>query len=394
MSASVLRRIPCFEGLESRRVLANSVTTLSAGLLSIEGTSKNDKIVVAVAGEFGDQLSVQVNKTVTFFALADVSEIQIDAGAGNDKVSLGADVLVGAHLDGGKGNDWLQGGGGSDVLLGGQGNDHLSGGGGDDVLVGDAGNDRLWGGAGNDELEGSAGHDKLSGDEGDDVLSGGAGHDRIHGGDGDDEAWGGNGHDLLYGGAGDDELFGEEGHDLIYGQDGNDWLEGGSGKDKLVGGLGDDSLKGGAGNDHLDGGEGVNLLDGDEGRNKLKNGTETDLDQPPPPPDVPEYLTTLQSEGTSSGQIIYQNSPLGDGFEQTLEIDVQGGVEGDMLAVVIDGRVLGILTVDATGQAHAKFSTVPDQAGERAFALNFTLVDGAEVSIGPELSGMLNLSQA
>jgi Ca2+-binding RTX toxin-like protein len=409
MSPRLLRRVLRLESLETRRVLAAS---LLDGVLTIEGTHRSDKISVVLSGEFSDQLRVAVNKSVTFFTLAEVSEIQVFAGKGNDRVHISDDVLLSALIDGGKGNDWLRGGGGHDIILAGLGNDHADGGLGDDVLVGDAGHDKLVGGDGNDELEGGVGHDHLSGGDGDDILTGGDGHDRLKGGDGVDELFGGNGHDHLSGGDGDDlahgdagndhvdgndgndALFGDDGHDHVHGGCGNDWVEGGDGKDHLKGGKGDDSLKGGLGNDHLNGGEGVNLLDGDEGFNKLKNGTETDLDAPPPPPDVPQFITFMQSEGGVQGQLVYTNTPNGDGSEEVLEVFVNNGMEGDMLPLVIGGRVLGFITIDANGQGHAKFSTLPDQPDERAFPTNFTLADGAEVALGPELSGMLNLSVA
>jgi Ca2+-binding RTX toxin-like protein len=278
------------EGLESRRVLAAGVATLSDGVLSIEGTHKNDKIVVSLAGEDLTQLCVKINKSTTLFSAADVNSLVINAGNGNDRVIVAQNVLIPAQIFGGKGNDWLTGGGGNDVIYGG------------------AGNDKLDGGAGNDQLFGEAGHDHLKGGEGDDELWGGAGHDRLDGGAGNDLLYGEAGHDILRGGDGDDQLFGGAGHDLLYGDAGNDWLDGGDGHDKLRGGHGDDSLKGGAGNDHLDGGTGVNLLDGGAGKNKLKNGTVADLDQPPPPPqnDGPEYITFFSAEGGSHAQLVYQ----------------------------------------------------------------------------------------
>jgi Ca2+-binding RTX toxin-like protein len=415
MSTNPARRVLWFEGLESRRVLAAGVS-LAEGVLTIEGTHKNDRIVVSVVGELGDQLSVVLNKSQHLFSLADVSELNINALGGNDRVVIADSVTLLAIVDGGNGNDWLKGGGGRNEMFGGAGNDHLAGGEGDDVLVGGAGQDKLLGFGGQDQLEGGAGNDALNGGEGDDLLIGDAGHDRIAGGLGNDEIWGGTGHDLInagdgddlvhgeagndivHAGAGNDTVFGEAGHDLLYGGDGDDWLDGGYGKDKMLGGQGNDSLKGGLGNDHLDGGAGDNLLDGDEGKNKLKNGVESDLDQPqqPDPPEVVEYITYLQSEGGSSTQLVYTNTPLGDAFEEVLVVHVNDAHAYSSLEVWIDyngvATLLGEVVV-VNGSGVATFSTVPDQSHENAFPAGFNLLDGAAVSVGPELHGFLNLSQ-
>ncbi|HEV2748124.1 MAG TPA: hypothetical protein VGW34_12605 [Allosphingosinicella sp.] len=66
---------------------------------------------------------------------------------------------------------------------GGRGNDWIFGGSGDDMLVGGAGDDRLYGGDGRDTLIGGAGDDRLRGGDGRDTLIGGTGNDRIRGGD-------------------------------------------------------------------------------------------------------------------------------------------------------------------------------------------------------------------
>lgn len=406
MSTNLLRRPLWFEGLEARRVLAAGVW-LSEGVLHIEGSHKSDVVLVSVVG--GDKLGVLLNKSVHLFDLDQVTELNINAGAGNDKVVLANNVELLAIVYGGKGNDWLKGGGGRNEFFGEQGNDHLVGSAGDDVLVGGAGNDKLWGLGGQDQLEGGAGHDQLDGGEGDDLLIGDAGHDKIRGGAGLDEIWGGtgndhlsggegndilhgeNGKDKLCGGLGDDQLFGEGGNDHLQGNEGNDWLDGGDGKDHLLGGHGDDSIKGGAGNDHLDGGSGNNLLDGDGGRNKLKNGTQVDLDQPPLPPDPPEvveYITYIQSEGGVQAQLVYTN----DGNEELLVVYINNASHYSELSVTIGGFDLGLVQIN-DGTGYAVFSTLANDPEERSLPGSFQFVDGAAVQIGPELHGNLNLTE-
>lgn len=89
-------------------------------------------------------------------------------------------------------------------------------------------------------MDGGSGNDTLNGDLGDDVLFGGIGNDVLKGQDGDDVLHGGDGADILKGNVHSDTLFGEAG---------DDELRGGNGADTLVGGAGDDDLYGGAGID-------------------------------------------------------------------------------------------------------------------------------------------------
>lgn len=92
----------------------------------------------------------------------------------------GLDQLVG---DGHQG--WLDGGAGDDSLNGYYGNDTLIGGAGDDVLYGYGGNDTLIGGSGDDYLNGGGGSDRLDGERGRDTLNGATVQDVIHADDGE-----------------------------------------------------------------------------------------------------------------------------------------------------------------------------------------------------------------
>lgn len=119
----------------------------------------------------------------------------IDAGAGNDQISINAKghSLVFAA----DGNDTVQGSvSGNDIVHGGAGDDVLNGHWGADVLFGDDGNDRLDGGADNDHLDGGAGRDYLMGGYGEDVLLGGDGDDTLRGHFHNDELDGGAGTDI------------------------------------------------------------------------------------------------------------------------------------------------------------------------------------------------------
>src|SRR5262249_56158068 len=92
-----------------------------------------------------------------------------------------------ANRGGWSGKDKLTGDRDPNVLRGGPGgNDTLSGAAGPDVLV-SGGASSLDGGAGNDRLEGRGANDALQGGAGDDLLSGGGGTNAIDGGAGEQD---------------------------------------------------------------------------------------------------------------------------------------------------------------------------------------------------------------
>ena len=129
----------------------------------------------------------------------------IDAGAGDDKVKVSAD-LGGAVVSGAAGNDAMTGGPAADRLDGGRGNATLDGQEANDGLNGGAGTDRLCGRAGDDSLSGGTGSDSLLGGDGNDRLLGGSGNDRLTGASGNDRLNGQSGRDVFSGGAGADSV--------------------------------------------------------------------------------------------------------------------------------------------------------------------------------------------
>jgi hypothetical protein len=122
------------------------------GVLTIRGTRAADVIGASFkAGQFfeGPPLDVTVNgetKSIDAWAVAQVAfkRIVVAAGAGDDAVTLDANVSLPTRIDGGAGNDTLVGGSGADVIVGRAG---------DDTLRGQGGADRLLGGAGDDTAE-------------------------------------------------------------------------------------------------------------------------------------------------------------------------------------------------------------------------------------------------
>lgn len=95
-----------------------------------------------------------------------IAGFEVNAGAGDDVITVARSVPVSATLRGGPGNDSLSGGGAGDKLSGGDDNDRLVGRAGDDALYGGNGNDTLLGCGGNDILRGGLGVDALTGGSG------------------------------------------------------------------------------------------------------------------------------------------------------------------------------------------------------------------------------------
>lgn len=179
--------IPTIQNLESRRLLT---AVLAEGVLTVTGTSKKDDVTVTLSRD-GDTITVkektQKNRfkkattTSTEFAAADVTSLIVNAGAGNDSVSLrggtkDSPFSLAALINGEAGNDRLSGAAGNDTINGGDGDDDLYGNVGTDLLSGDAGEDLLVGGADVDTLNGGADDDllKSAGDDAIDILDGGA----------------------------------------------------------------------------------------------------------------------------------------------------------------------------------------------------------------------------
>jgi Ca2+-binding RTX toxin-like protein len=213
-----------------------------AGLLEIDGTSEDDFAFTALFNDGGNGPVVfayllsgdSIQPRTLELPAALVHNIHFHGFGGPDFFSNSTNVMASAWGD--AGDDKLQGGSNTDILIGGSGNDRLEGGDGVDFLHGEGDNDTLLGGLGNDELRGGDGTDFLYGGAHNDKLFGELGNDVLYGEGGNDQLFGGAGLDLLRGGAGDDLLNGEGDADELFGDEG---------RDRLFGGLGDDFLDGG-----------------------------------------------------------------------------------------------------------------------------------------------------
>jgi hypothetical protein len=205
----------------------------------------------------------------------------VNGGAGNDYIAEWASYTHGSVLDGGTGNDTINGSSYNESILGGSGNDSLNGQGGADSIDAGSGDDTINGGAGNDTIDGGDGaniaiysgsrsqysvigdavgftiYDNRSGTpDGVDVVRN-VGVLRFS--DQDVSVASGLSGVVLDGTSGNDPaLIGTILNDTIRGLAGNDLLSGLAGNDLLEGGDGNDTLQGGSGDDTIDGGAGLN----------------------------------------------------------------------------------------------------------------------------------------
>ena len=147
-----------------RNLLKKDAGTASANLVNgelfVNGTSRADNI--RIVNRTGGFAVTSDGRLIGRFTQALVNHITVDAGAGNDLVTL-VNVNVSSDLYGGRGNDILIGGDAADRIWGEDGWDTLFGGGGHDMLDGGSGRNTLFGGSGNDMLKGVRQLDRLFG---------------------------------------------------------------------------------------------------------------------------------------------------------------------------------------------------------------------------------------
>jgi Ca2+-binding RTX toxin-like protein len=199
-------------------------------------------------------------------SISGIDSLALGGGAGPDSISIDGSVprTLAAYLDGGDGNDVVNGGPEDDFIQGGEsGQDMLDGGGGDDSLQSDTGADVLSGGPGDDlmvvdfacegeHVSGGAGKDKVGFDPNRSGVSariGGAitspGSNICATGQITNDV------ESLEGSGLADTLIGNGRANSLVGRGGDDTLIGKGGADDLQGGPDNDVCNGGGGHNHM-----------------------------------------------------------------------------------------------------------------------------------------------
>ena len=232
-------------------------------------------------------------------------KLLVDAGAGNDRITLFGNFNRNIEINGGDGDDFIDlsgltiNGDHSVIIWGGAGNDTIIGAAGLNIIFGDMGVARI------EEKEEEDGNKSYKYVAEANVDANVAGQDTIYGGSNRDIIFGGAGIDQINGGTGNDLIFGDGGRVLFDGADnwasvdGNDKttydytkifgdvktnsaaidrtdisLDGAN--DVLIGGAGDDAIYGGGGHDYIDGAAGEDTLDGGKGNDRILGGSDSD----------------------------------------------------------------------------------------------------------------------
>jgi hypothetical protein len=323
---------------------AASTASIQGDTLTVTGDDGREGIQLQRDTPGGTNLHVVVSdlatdgiKLNTTFPIASFSKIQVNAGAGGDRVTI--DEANGVFTDtipttvnGGDGDDTLVAASGAETLNGDAGNDLIDPNRGNDATNGGPGDDNFtWDpGDGSDTDDGGDGNDTLNFDGanvnekftiapngsrilfqrdvanitmdlgtmervnvlelgGSDTVTaspglgsfviaadGGAGTDTFNGSDEPDVFSGGTEDDTINGGGGTDQLSGGDGVDTISGGAGADTINGDELGDVLHGDAGDDTINGEGGTDQLFGDAGTDTMDGGDGADTIHCGAPGD----------------------------------------------------------------------------------------------------------------------
>jgi hypothetical protein len=125
-----------------------------------------DATITDAAGVTAAGDCIQVTPTEANCGGAPRGDLVASLGDGNDRFRESVDTASfrSISVDGGPGDDTLEGDQAIDIIHGGDGNDTIAGGSSDDQLFGDAGDDKVTGGPHGDALSGGPGRDVLEGD--------------------------------------------------------------------------------------------------------------------------------------------------------------------------------------------------------------------------------------
>lgn len=379
-----------------------NLTMSSSGMVSLKGYG--NELANTMSDWIGSDLlsGLDGNDTINGgTVLGPSSSDTLDGGNGDDVLNAGRYSYSSDKLYGGEGHDTLivkaganslYGGGGDDLLVSGSGglyssSDYLDGGSGNDTLQGGGG---LSGGDGDDLMSTNAFTGYATGGQGNDTISGtgGAGYSNltVDGGDGNDSidsyalnnhlnVYGGEGNDTIEGGAqmnakvdagtGDDVVTayratGGPGDVTVLAGDGNDAVTATNynGNCSVDGGIGDDVLSartsqgsvtidGGAGNDTLTSAHGVATLTGGEGSDLFVLSAKQLLH-------ADEVWTTDFTSGTDHLGISQATLAVGNGdlvVDNAVTIEGGGGFETSAELVIVAADIFGEISAKSAAQA-------------------------------------------
>lgn len=135
----------------------------------------SERVAANIVGSRGDDVMIGSKYTGAIF----------HGGEGNDRLIAQSKRGKDSHeFYGGAGDDFLQGGGGRDILDGGTGNDEIHGGKGRNKIYGGPGNDLITDGEGASEIHTGPGRNRVISEHGDDKIYVGPGENYITGGTG------------------------------------------------------------------------------------------------------------------------------------------------------------------------------------------------------------------
>ena len=304
--------------------------------ISISLDEGTDEVVINLVSDLPEETAPTTSANLFRFPIADVSSIEMDLGAGNDRLSI-EDVDLPVSVVGGDGVDTVR-------MIGSDNDDRFmfhatsvrsemtledgwlrllppSG----ELSV------RLLGSSLDLSspdiervgIEARGGNDRVSGNFGSPVS---VTHVAVNLGSGDDsfqmERWGFS-----------MNVNGAAGNDTIYTGQGDDTLIGGSGDDSLVAGDGNDRVRGQGGDDLVSGGAGVDTLDGGGGQTDLADSIDGDVQLTDA-----GYLTGNGDTARAAGRIRSAELKGGDGNDvlsaqrfTTGSVTLLGGAGNDVL---------------------------------------------------------------
>jgi serralysin len=193
----------------------------------------------------------------TYFSSAAGVTVDLNITIAQDTIGAGVDTLT--SIENLAGSEF------ADTLTGDAGNNRFYGYAGDDLIIGGLGNDRLDGAAGADDMRGGGGNDVYFIDDAGDLVTelDGEGMDSVR--SSISYAMTDHVEILTLTGVAAIDGTGNAQDNAIIANRATNRLDGGAGDDRLYGMGGDDVLVGGLGNDRLDGGGGIDDMAGGAG---------------------------------------------------------------------------------------------------------------------------------